>query len=185
LDERTEDMNERSAHAVARVAAAVMFIGACSADEPRVLARGVVDFEGVGHLADHRMDISAEDEDGKVSGTIKFTCSPDSAPGSCYELIAVDLECADLDSDGVVIVAGEVTESSGDEGPSVGDPWTVVIHEAEPDRVALWFGGDGGSCEQLLESVPDELREPRRPPDPDHDPFLVEVVEDGDAIETG
>jgi hypothetical protein len=177
-------MDKTLTAALASVAAVVAFIGACADDDARVVARGVVDFEGSGHLADHRMDITAVEDDGEVSGTIEFTCSPDSAPGSCIELLVVDIGCADLDTDGVVIVAGEVTESSGDEGPSVGTPWTVVIHEGQPDRVALWLEV-AGSCAELLESVPDELRDPRRPPDPDHDPFLVEIVEEGDDIETG
>jgi hypothetical protein len=177
-------MNGRFAATVAGVAGLVMFLGACSDDEARVLAQGVVDFEGIGHLADHRMDITAEEEDGEASGTIRFTCSPDSEPGSCHELIAVDLLCAEFDTEGVVIVSGEVTESSGNDGPFPGEPLTVVIHEGEPDRVALWDDG-ARSCEDLLKSVPDELREPRRPPDPEHDPFLVEVVEDGDDIQTG
>ena len=104
-------MNKRFAAPVAGVAAVVMLIGACSDDKgPRVVVRGVVDFVGTGHAADYRMDITAEEEDGEVTGTIRFTCSPDSVPGSWLELIAVDLECADVGTDGVVIVAGEVTE---------------------------------------------------------------------------
>ena len=62
------------------------------------------------------------------------------------------LECADTDTDGVVILGGAATA-----GPdvAVGDLLALVIREGDPDSVALYANDSGAeSCTALLESLP-------------------------------
>ena len=88
----------------------------------------------------------------------------------------VEFECADTDTDDVVL-GGTVTTSSGEaQGafPAVGVLMAVIIREGEPDSATVWWTTDVSSCRELLESVP----EPRP------DDRFVDVV-DGYDIETG
>ena len=68
-------MKNRFAAPVASAATALMLLGACSDDDgPTTLAKGEdVDFVGSDGLADQTMDINAEEEDGEVSGEVRFT----------------------------------------------------------------------------------------------------------------
>ena len=92
------------------------------------------------------------------------------------------LQCADTDTDGLVILGGEATADAGDSA-TVGDRVAVIIREGDPDGAVLWYElplpeGEvaAGSCREFLDSIP-------------HDQFtgdnpLADVAE-GDDIETG
>jgi hypothetical protein len=125
-----------------------MLLAACSDGDRTTLAKG----EGVGFvggasgLSDQTMDITAEEEDGNVTGEARFS------PAG----LTVALQCADTGTDGLVIVGGAATADSSD-GTAAGDRVAVVILEGEPDRVNVWFGGDE-SCQELLEGIPEDVR---------------------------
>jgi len=160
-------MKNRFAAPVASVATAIMLLGACSDDDgPTTLARGDVEFDGTQGLGAETMDITAEEQDGEVTGVARFN------------QIVVEFECADTDTDGLVILGGEVTTPSGDGTPAVGERMAVIIREGDPDRVDVWLEQDDdyGSCQGLLEAIPEDLR------DGDSSTF-VDVT--GGDIETG
>lgn len=159
-------MKNRMAATVASAATAIMLLGACSDDGPRALAKGDVEFVGSDGLAENKMDITAEEEDGEVTGEARFN------------EIVVAFGCADTETDGLVILGGEVTTPSGDGSPAVGELMAVLIREGDPDRVNVWFEGedDHGSCQGLLDAIPEDDRA-------DNSGFVD--VEEGDDIETG
>ena len=142
-------MTKRFAAPVACATTALVLLGACSDDSaPTILARG----EGVGFvggaagLSDQTMDITAEEDDGEVSGEVRFNPAQ----------LTLDVQCADSDADGMVIVGGQATADSEDGTPKGG--WVAVgIREGDPDGVGVWFPEDDiGSCQELLESFPDD-----------------------------
>ena len=141
-------------------------LGACGDDGPTTLAQGEdVEVEG-----DQTLDISAEEEDGDVTGEVRFTDSDNDDSSA-----VVTLECADTDTDGVVILGGEITSSS-DSPDTVGELVAMFIKEGDPDSVALWFDeGENASCSELLANRHDVL---------DDDSAFVDV-DAGSDIETG
>jgi hypothetical protein len=160
-------MRMRLAVPVASATTAILLLGACSDDGPTTLAKGDdVNFVGgPPGLSDQTMDITAEEDDGKVTGEAKFDPIG----------IAVGLDCADTDTDDLVIVGGQVT-SSTDTDTAV-DSWlAVVIQVGDPDGVNVWFGeGDYGSCQEALEASKETLTD---------DGSFADVA-DGDDLETG
>ena len=153
-----------------QIAAAIALgglLGACGDDGPTTLAQGEdVEVEG-----DQTLDISAEEEDGDVTGEVVFT---DSVNGR-QPAAVVTIECADTDTDGVVILGGEIT-SSRDDPDWVGALVAMVIREGDPDSWATWLDeGEHQSCSDLLED---------RHEDFDDDSAFVDV-EDGSNIEIG
>ena len=108
-------MNKRFAAPVASAATAIMLLGACSDDGPTNLANGEdVELVGDTNLGGQTLNISAEEEDGEVTGELRF-----SDPGG---EVVVAVECADTDTDGVVILGGTVTEPDDDEISGAGRP---------------------------------------------------------------
>ncbi len=169
---------------VASMATAIMLLSACAGDSdtatttsesptatsetaddgPTTLARGEdVAVVGDAHsgLGNQTLNIAAEEENGKVTGEFRITDN------------VMRLDCADTDTDGVVILGGQATE-----GPDFteGDLFALIIREGDPDSVSL-YGNDSGaaSCAELIESIPDDsLNDDRN--------FID--VEDGYDIET-
>jgi hypothetical protein len=165
-------MKMRFAVPVAGAATAILLLGACGDDGgPTTLAQGDdVEFVGSDGLGGQTLDISAEEEDGEVTGEVGFTDS-DNADSSAV----LTLGCADTDTDGVVILGGEFTSSS-DDADFVGELGALFIREGDPDSVALWLDeGENGSCSELLENRHDVL---------DDESAFVDV-EAGSDIETG
>ena len=156
-------MKMRFAVPVASAATAIMLLGACGDDGPTTLAKGEdVEFVGTDGLAGQTLNVTAEEEDGEVTGEFRVTEN------------VITLECADTDTDGVVILGGAATA-----GPdvAVGDLLAMIIKEGDPDSVALLANVDNaGSCTELLESIPEDQLI-------DTSPFAD--VEDGYDIETG
>jgi hypothetical protein len=160
-------MKSKFAAPVVSAATAIVLLGACGEEGLTTLAKGDVEFVGTSGLAENRMVITAEEEDGEVTGEARFN------------EIVVEFGCADTDTDGLVILGGEVTTPSRDNSPGVGELMAVLIREGDPDRVNVWFEGedDYGSCQGLLDAIPEEDRSA--------DSNLFVVVEEGDDIETG
>jgi hypothetical protein len=159
-------MKNRFAAPVATAATALMLLGACSDDDgPTTLAQGDdIEFVGEDGLGGQTLDISAEDDDGEVSGEALFTDSGGQ--------VVVAIECADTDTDGVVILGGTITEST--------DPMSglvaLFIREGDPDSMTIWFDeGENESCSDVLENRHDVL---------DDESAFVDV-EAGSNIETG
>jgi hypothetical protein len=115
---------------------------ACSDDDPTTLAEGEdVELVGEDGLAGQTLTISAEEADGEVTGEFHVTEN------------VIGVECADTDADGVVILGGEVT--AGDDFDGL---MALIIREGDPDGVSLYGNESGaGSCEELLQSIPDDL----------------------------
>jgi hypothetical protein len=156
-------MNTRFAAPVATAAIALM-LGACSDDGSTTLAEGEdVELIGDEDLAGQTLNISAEEEDGEVTGELRF-----SDPGG---EVVVAVECADTDTDGVVILGGTVEEADDLSGLIA-----LFIKEGDPDRVAVWLDqGENDSCAELLGNRHDVL---------DDDSAFFDV-ESGSDIETG
>jgi len=98
-----------------------MLLGAC--DGPTTLAKGEdVEFRGTDGLAGQTLNVTAEEEDGEVTGEFRVTEN------------VIKVECADTDTDGVVILGGKATA-----GPDLaaGDLLALIIREGDPDSVAL------------------------------------------------
>lgn len=156
-------MTMRFATPVAGAATAILLLGACSDDGPTTLARGedVTFVAGPTGLSGQTMDITAEEEDGEVTGEASFD-----PYGS------LDLQCADTDTDDLLILGGALTETE-DADAALGDWVAVVIRVGDPDSVDVWFPeGDHGSCQALLEAAATA----------DH---TFTDVAGGDEIETG
>jgi hypothetical protein len=156
-------MKMRFAVPIASAATFIMLLGACSDDGPTTLAKGEdVEFVGNEGLAGQTLNLDAEEEDGDVTGEFRVTEN------------VIALECADTDTDGVVILGGSATA-----GPDVtpGELLALIIREGDPDTVALLANVDNaGSCTELLESIADDQRNGTRD---------FADVEDGYDIETG
>jgi hypothetical protein len=157
-------MRERFA-AVACAAMAILLLSACGDDGSSVLAEGEdVELVGADDLGGQTLDISAEEEDGEVTGEIRFT----DVSGE----VVVDVECADTDTDGVVILGGSVTPAGGEISGLV----ALFIREGDPDSVTVWLDdGENPTCTDLLANRRDVL---------DDEGAFVDV-EEGSDIETG
>jgi hypothetical protein len=159
-------MKPRFAAPIASVATVVLLLGACSDDDatsdddttttvagPTTLAQGedIGFVGGAAGLSDQTMDITAEEDGGEVSGQVRLV------PAN----LIVDVQCADTATDGLVIVAGQAAER-GETLAQPGEWVAVLIHEGDPDRVVLWFGGeeDYGSCEEAIGAISDADRDP-------------------------
>lgn len=157
-------MKMRFGTPVASAATAILLISACGDDDgPTTLAKGE-DIELVGSvgLASQTLNIDARLEDGQVTGEFRTTENVHA------------IECADTDTDGLIILGGSATD-----GPDVevGDLLALVIREGDPDSVYL-VGNDVGaeSCTELVDSITDEALS--------NESNYVDV-EDGYDIETG
>ncbi|HEX5614249.1 MAG TPA: hypothetical protein VFZ83_03750 [Acidimicrobiia bacterium] len=151
---------------MAALAFGVLLLGACSDDGPTTLAQGDdVELFGDVNLAGQTLNISAEEEHGEVTGEIRFS------DPSGETVVAV--ECADTDTDGVVILGGTITEPTDGELSGL---VALFIREGDPDSVTVWLdAGESESCSDLLRSRHDLLD--------DEDAFVD--VEAGSDIETG
>jgi hypothetical protein len=160
------NMNPRFTARIAGATTALMLIGACSDEGPTTLAIGE-DIELVGEdgLAGQTLDIDAQEDAGAVTGEVLFT-----DPGG---EVRVTIECADTDTEGVVVLGGTIAESTDDELTGL---VALYIREGEPDQVAIWLDeGENASCEALLENRRDVI---------DDDSQFAEV-ESGSDIRTG
>jgi hypothetical protein len=155
-------MNNRFAAPIASAATAIMLLGACSDDGPTTVAKGD-DVELVGEgLGAQTLNINAEEENGEVTGEFRVSEN------------VIRVECADTDTDGVVILGGKATAGND---VAVGDLLVLIIREGDPDRVALHHNRfNAGSCSELLADLPDD-------PVTGHDSDFVDV-EAGSDIET-
>ena len=150
--------------AMASVATAILLLSACgggddsstptsessattseSADDgPTTLAKGK-DVELVGNvgLAGQTLNITAEEANGEVTGEFRVTD------------VVVGVDCANTDTDGVVILGGAVTADPR-ANVGVGELLALIIREGDPDSVALYANDSGAaSCTELLKSIPD------------------------------
>jgi hypothetical protein len=144
-------MNKRFATTIVGAATAVALFGACgddggsAGDGATTIAKGE-DIELVGSgegLNSQTLNIDAVEQDGKVSGEYRVTDN------------VVTIQCADTETDGVVILGGK-----GTAGPDVrdGDLQALVIREGDPDSVALVANDAGAtSCAELVASIPDSM----------------------------
>lgn len=171
-------MTTRFAAPVASTATAIIMLGACSGggmttsdDGPTTLAQGDVRFVGSTDLGGQTMSITAVEQDSQVTGEARFSFG-----------LVLDLQCADTDTDSLVVLGGEATAEEGD-AATVGDRVAVVIREGDPDSALVWYElplpeGEvaAGSCREFLESIPlDQFT---------GDDPLVDIAE-GDDIVTG
>jgi hypothetical protein len=110
---------------------------------PTTLAKGKdVELDGEDNLGGQTLNITAEEENGEVTGEFRITEN------------VFTLECADTDNDGVVILGG--AETAGNDFPE-GDLHALIIKEGDPDKVSLYANDVGAkSCTALLESITDE-----------------------------
>ena len=142
-------------------ALAITLFAACSGDDPTTLAEGDVWLVADAfHDEERTLSVSATEEDGEVTGEFRIAGH------------VIRIECADTDTDGVVILGGTVT--AGDIVPP-GDMLGLIIKEGDPDRVLL-IGNDSGaeSCTGMLEFV---IENPA-------DESIFDTVKDGYDIET-
>lgn len=151
-------MKTNFAARVVSTASAIILLGACSddmattsIDGPTTLAKGDVRFFGSTgtDLGGETMNINAVEQDGEVTGEAEFS----------FGLI-LDLQCADTDTDGFLVIGGEATDEDGD-AATVGDRVAVVIRQGDPDGALLWYelplpdgGVPAGSCREFLDSIP-------------------------------
>jgi hypothetical protein len=147
-------------------AAAALALGGCGGDDSTSLANGSdVELVGDQNLGGQTLDVRAEEEDGDVTGELRFR----DATGE----VVVTVECADTKTDGVVVLGGTITDSTDEAMTGLA---ALFIKEGEPDRVAVWLDeGDNETCSDLLVNRHDVL---------DDDSLFVEVEDDSD-IETG
>jgi hypothetical protein len=134
-----------------------------SDDDASTLIASGEDVELVGDddLGGQTLNITAEEEDGEVTGEFRVADN------------AVAIECVDTDTEGVVMLGGAATD-----GPDVteGDLLALVIREGDPDGVFLVANDAGAaSCTELLDSISRD--------DLDEDGLFV-PVEAGSDIET-
>jgi hypothetical protein len=165
-------MNNRFAAPVASAATAILLLGACD-DGPTTLAKGE-DIELVGGassgLGNQTLNIDAVEEDGEVTGEFRITDSSGTQPPNVFPV-----ECANTDTDGVVILGGSATDEGLDWNG--GFMMALIIREGDPDSVTIYPNEGAKSCNELLESIPED-------PVTGHESDFVDV-EDGDDIETG
>lgn len=177
-------MPKRFGVPVATAATAMLLLGACSDDDdpatttsesstttsevadegPTTLAKGEnIEMVGEEGLAGQTLNIDVEEEDGELTGTFRVTD------------VEVTIECANTDTDGVIVLGGAVTDDP-EENVGLGELLALVIREGAPDTVALLANDDNaGSCTELLGSITDETLA-------EYGSF--DRLEDGDDIET-
>jgi hypothetical protein len=132
-------------------------------DGPTTLTKGEdVELVGEDGVAGQTLNITAEEESGVVTGEFRISEN------------VITVQCAHTDTDGVVILGGAATA-----GPdvAVGDLLALIIREGDPDSVNISPNEGAQSCNELLESIPED---PATIPESD----FVDV-EDGSDIETG
>ena len=177
-------MTKRFAAPVACATTALVLLAACSdddedssstteqtstteatADGATKLATGEdVELVGADDLGGQTLNIDATQDGDQVTGELRFT-DPSGE-------VVVAVECADTDTDGVVILGGTVTESTDDE---ISGLVALFIKEGDPDRVAVWLdAGENPTCTDLLANRHDVL---------DDDSAFFEV-EEGSDIDT-
>ncbi len=129
------------------------------------LANGLnVELVGYRGLAGQTLNINAEEVNGEVTGEFRVND------------VVVRVDCANTDTDGVVILGGAVTADPG-ANVGVGELLALIIREGDPDSVSLYANDSGAkSCTELVKSIPDGLLT--------DDGNFVDV-EDGYDIETG
>ena len=174
-------MKNKFAAPVASAATAILLLGACGDDDnsssttteagPTIVAKGE-DIELVGGpesgLGNQNLDIDVVEEDGEVTGEFRITDQSGTQPPNVFPI-----QCADTDTDGIVILGGVATAGSDFKDLL----HAVIIREGEPDSVSLAGpDGNGQSCTELLASISDEDIA---------DDSNFEEVEAGSDIETG
>jgi hypothetical protein len=113
-------------------------------DGSTTLARGA-DVELVGDgIGSQTLNITAEQADGEVTGEFRLN------------EVVVTLQCANTDTDGIVILGGEVTTPDSDDPEMMGQLMALIIREGDPDSVSLVGNSGTGSCTALLESIPED-----------------------------
>jgi hypothetical protein len=140
-----EDTDMRRFPTLLLCASALLVSAVACSDDDTTLAKGEdVELDGSEGLGDQMLNIDVEEEGGEVSGTYQVS------------EVVVRVDCANTDTDGFVILGGEVT--TGSPGfVEVGESQALIIEEGDPASVAL-YGDDGaGSCTELVDSVPDDL----------------------------
>lgn len=158
-------MNKKFAAPVASAATAVMLLGACSDDGPTTLAKGEdVELVGDNNIGGQTLNISAEEEDGKATGELRFT----DVSGE----VVVTVECADTDTEGLVILGGTIAEAPDELSGMI----ALFIREGDPDSVEIWADENAESCTELLETAGQDVLA--------DDSTFVDV-EAGSDIETG
>ena len=163
---------------MAGVATAILLLGACGGDDSSTTTAGSstspsgapgattiakgegVELIGNDGLAGQTLNINAEEVNGEVTGEFRVND------------VVVGVDCANTETDGVVILGGAVTADPG-ANVGVGELLALIIKEGDPDTVAL-HGNDSGarSCTELLKSIADNNSD------------FVDV-EDGSDIVTG
>ena len=112
------------------------------------------------------LNVSAEDEDGEVTGQIRLS-DPDGD-------VVVTVECSDTDTNGRRRRPRRHGHGKADDGTS--GLVALFIREGHPDSVAVWYDeGENPSCSDLLKNRHDVL----------DDASLFVAVEAGSDIETG
>ena len=117
-----------------------------SDDSPTTLAKGEdIELDGTPGLGSQTLNISAEEEGGEVTGEFQIS------------EVVTRVDCANADTDGIVILGGEVT--TGAPGfIEVGELQALIIKEGDPDSVSLYANASGAeSCTALVDSVPEDL----------------------------
>ena len=169
-------MNKRFSAPVISAATAILLLGACGDDNDSstatsesstttteapddgrtIVAEGFVDLVGTAHHGElPDLSVWAVEEDGEVSGDFRM---------SGHRVI---IECADTDTDGVVVLGGfaDGYEMRG-----------LIIKEGDPDKVLLMRDDSGAdSCTELVERTDVSNID---------DSYFTEL-EDGDDIKTG
>ena len=123
-------------------------LSACSDDDgPKVIAKGTdVELEGDDDLGGQTLDIVAEEQDGAVTGEIRFS----DVSGE----IVVSVECADTQTDDVVILGGTITQPE----PGLFGLVALFIRKGDPQSVNVWMDlGESESCSDMLASSRDVL----------------------------
>lgn len=136
---------------------------ATTAGGPRTLAEATdVLFVGTEGLAGQTLNVSATEQDGRVTGEFRISSN------------AFQVECANTDTAGFVILGGVATTSLDVER---GELMALIIKAGSPDAVALWPNtANASSCTELLASIPAGALT---------DESNFDVVEDGYDIITG
>jgi len=125
---------------IAGAAAAIVLVCACSDESgPKTLADGK-DIELVGDfdLGGQTLNVNAREDGGKVTGEMRFS-DPSGE-------VAAKVQCADTETDGLVILGGTIEEGSEYSGLMA-----LFIRNGEPDSIAVWLDdGENESCSDLL-----------------------------------
>jgi hypothetical protein len=124
---------------------------------------------GTTALGNQTLSIDAEEDDGEVTGEVRFTDSDNDASSAVVTLGARTPTPTAWSSS-----AGKSRRRAIPE--TVGELVALFIREGDPDSVAIWLDeGENASCSELLVNRHDVL---------DDDSAFVDVEGDGD-IETG